>query len=107
AIALGAPPERVVVTGSMKTDALAGIPGARELGERLLGLGARERSWGAGGAHRGEHQVIAEVFARLRADHGDLVLLLAPRHPERVPEGERMLMERGLAAVGRGRLPAA
>jgi 3-deoxy-D-manno-octulosonic-acid transferase len=107
AIALGAPPERVVVTGSMKTDALAGIPGARELWERLLGLVARERIWVAGSTHRGEDQVIAEVFARLRADHGDLVLLLAPRHPERVPEVERLLADRGLPSVRRSRLPAA
>lgn len=107
AITLGAPPERVVVTGSMKTDALADIPGARELWERLLGLAPRERIWVAGSTHRGEDQVIAEVFARLRADHRDLVLLLAPRHPERVPEVERLLTERGLASVRRSRLPVA
>jgi 3-deoxy-D-manno-octulosonic-acid transferase len=107
AIALGAWPERVVVTGSLKTDAVAESPGARELWERLLGLGAGERVWIAGSTHRGEDAVMAEVFARLRADHGDLVLLLAPRHPERVPEVERMLMERGLASVRRSRLPSA
>jgi 3-deoxy-D-manno-octulosonic-acid transferase len=107
AIALGASPERVVVTGSLKTDAVAESPGARELWERLLGLGAGERIWVAGSTHRGEDEVMAEVFARLRADHGNLVLLLAPRHPERVPEVERMLMERGLASVRRSRLPSA
>jgi 3-deoxy-D-manno-octulosonic-acid transferase len=107
AIALGAPPERVVVTGSMKTDALVGIPGARELWERLLGVDGRERIWVAGSTHRGEEQVIAEVFARVRADHRDLVLLLAPRHPERVPEVERLLGDRGLPSARRSRLPAA
>jgi 3-deoxy-D-manno-octulosonic-acid transferase len=106
-IALGALPERVVVTGSLKTDAVAESPGARELWERLLGLGAGERVWVAGSTHRGEDDVMAEVFARLRADHRDLVLLLAPRHPERVPEVERMLMERGLPSVRRSRLPSA
>jgi 3-deoxy-D-manno-octulosonic-acid transferase len=107
AIALGAPPERVVVTGSLKTDAVVENPGVRELWERLLGLAAGERLWVAGSTHRGEDEVMAEVFARLRADHGDLVLLLAPRHPERVPEVERMLRERGLTSVRRSRLPAA
>jgi 3-deoxy-D-manno-octulosonic-acid transferase len=107
AIVLGAPPERVVVTGSMKTDALVDQPGARELWERLLGLAPGERIWVAGSTHRGEEQVVAEVLGRLRADHPDLVLLLAPRHPERVPEVERLLRERGLAAVRRSRLPTA
>ena len=59
-IALGAPPERVVVTGNLKTDL---------------------------------------------APH--LVLLLAPRHPERVPEVERLVSERGLKAVRRSDLPGA
>ena len=107
AIVLGAPPERVVVTGSMKTDALADQPGARELWERLLGLAPGERIWVAGSTHRGEEQVVAEVLGRLRTDHPDLVLLLAPRHPERVPEVERLLGERGLASVRRSRLPTA
>ncbi|HEU5188843.1 MAG TPA: 3-deoxy-D-manno-octulosonic acid transferase [Methylomirabilota bacterium] len=107
AIALGAPPERVVVTGSLKTDAVVDGPGARELWERLLGLGPRERIWVAGSTHRGEDEVMAEVFTRLRADYRDLVLLLAPRHPERVSEVERMLQERGLATVRRSRLPTA
>jgi 3-deoxy-D-manno-octulosonic-acid transferase len=107
AAALGAPPERVVVTGSMKTDAVADLPGVRELWERLLGLEAGERLWVAGSTHRGEDEIMADVFARLRKDHRDLVLLLAPRHPERVPEVERALRERGLASVRRSRLPTA
>ncbi len=107
AIVLGASPERVVVTGSLKTDAVTDRPGVRELWERLLGLEAGERLWVAGSTHRGEDEVMAEVFARLRKDHRDLVLLLAPRHPERVPEVERALRERGLVSVRRSRLPAA
>jgi 3-deoxy-D-manno-octulosonic-acid transferase len=79
----------------------------RELWERLLGLGPRERVWVAGSTHRGEDEVMADVFARLRADHRDLVLLLAPRHPERVPEIERMLEDRGIRTVRRSRLPTA
>ena len=107
AIALGAPPERVVVTGSLKTDAVTDAPGVRELWERLLGLGSRERVWVAGSTHRGEDEIMAEVFVRLRADYSGLVLLLVPRHPERVPEVERLLQDRGLASVRRSRLPTA
>ena len=91
AIALGAPPERVVVTGSMKTDAVADLPGVRRaLGAAARARGADERLWVAGSTHRGEDEIVLDVFARLRARrHRGLVLLLAPRHPERVPEVER------------------
>ena len=50
---------------------------------------------------------MAEVFVRLRGDYRSLVLLLVPRHPERVPEVERLLQDRGLASVRRSRLPTA
>ena len=106
-IALGASPERVVVTGSLKTDAEPESAGNRELWEKLLRLAPGERVWVAGSTHRGEEEIVAEVFGRLRTDYPDLALVLAPRHPERVPEVERILADRGLAAVRRSRLPTA
>jgi len=106
-IALGASPERVVVTGSLKTDAEPESAGNRELWEKLLRLAPVERVWVAGSTHRGEEEIVAEVFGRLRPDHPDLVLVLAPRHPERVTEVERLLAGRGLAAVRRSQLPTA
>jgi 3-deoxy-D-manno-octulosonic-acid transferase len=106
-IALGASPERVVVTGSLKTDAEPESAGNRELWEKLLRLARGERVWVAGSTHRGEEEIVAEVFGHLRTDYPDLVLVLAPRHPERVPEVERLLVNRGLSAVRRSQLPTA
>jgi len=96
-----------VVTGSLKTDAEPESAGNRELWEKLLRLAPGERVWVAGSTHRGEEEIVAEVFGRLRTDYPDLALVLAPRHPERVPEVERILADRGLAAVRRSRLPTA
>ncbi len=104
-IALGAPPERVVVTGSLKTDAEPEDPAARELWERLLGLAPGEEVWVAGSTHRGEDGIVLDVFQRLKPRRPALTLLLAPRHPERVPEVERLVRERGLASVRRSELP--
>jgi 3-deoxy-D-manno-octulosonic-acid transferase len=104
-IALGAPAERVVVTGSLKADQEPEDPGARDLWARLLGVAADERVWVAGSTHRGEEDIVAAVFHRLRTTIPRLVLLLAPRHPERVPEVERLLGARGLRAVRRSQLP--
>ena len=104
-IALGAPPERVVVTGNLKTDLAPADAGGESLWQRLLGLGENDLVWIAGSTHRGEDAAVLDAFARLRARFPQLVLLLAPRHPERVPEVERLVAERGLTSVRRSELP--
>jgi 3-deoxy-D-manno-octulosonic-acid transferase len=103
-IGLGAPRERVVVTGNLKTD-LRPEPAADAAGwRRRLGLDAAARLWIAGSTHRGEEAVVLDVFARARARCPQLALLLAPRHPERADEVEEIIRGRGLAAVRRSRL---
>jgi len=104
-IALGAPPERVVVTGSLKTDQEPEDPAARQLWERLLGLGPEEQVWIAGSTHRGEEETVLDAFGRLRSRFPALTLLLAPRHPERAGEVDRLIRERGLLPLRRSELP--
>lgn len=106
-IALGAPPERVVVTGNLKSDAIPNEPGAEQLWRRLMGLTGAEPVWIAGSTHRGEEELLLEAFVSLRRRHPLLVLVIAPRHPERVPEVERLIRGRGLTSVRRTALPSA
>jgi 3-deoxy-D-manno-octulosonic-acid transferase len=103
-IALGAPAERVVVTGNLKTD-LAPDPGPT-VWETLLGLAPDDLLWIAGSTHRGEEALVLDAFARLRRRFPALRLLLAPRHPERVQEVEQLVAERGLAPLRRSALPS-
>lgn len=105
-IALGAPPGRVVVTGNLKTDLTPAEAGGEAVWQQLLGLATNEPVWIAGSTHRGEETVVLDAYARLRRRYPDLVLLLAPRHPERVPEVERLAADRQLATVRRSELPA-
>jgi 3-deoxy-D-manno-octulosonic-acid transferase len=105
-IALGAAPERVVVTGNLKAEPLADPAGAVDLWRRLLGLAADQPVWIAGSTHRGEEDAVLAAHGRARREHPDLVLVLAPRHPERVGEVVALLKARGLAAVRRSELPA-
>ena len=104
-IALGAPPERVFVTGNIKNDAPADESDASTIWQRLLDLPAATPVWIAGSTHRGEEHLVLEVQARLHARYPDLVLILAPRHPERVEEVVHLVRRRGLAAVRRSQLP--
>ena len=103
-IALGAVPERVVVTGNLKHDPLPDPAGAADLWHRLLGLGAGQPVWIAGSTHRGEDEVVLEAHRQARTTHADLVLVLAPRHPERVGEVMKLVAARGLTAVRRSEL---
>jgi 3-deoxy-D-manno-octulosonic-acid transferase len=104
-IALGADAERVVVTGNLKTEAAGDPAGVADLWRRLLGLDAGTLLWIAGSTHRGEEDVVLEAHARLRRDVPGLLLAIAPRHPERVPELIRRIDARGWPAVRRSQMP--
>jgi len=105
-IALGAPPERVVVTGNLKHEPVADPVGAVDIWRRLLALSPGQPVWIAGSTHRGEEDAVVDAHSRARQDRPDLALVLAPRHPERVGEVMALLKSRGLAAVRRSDLPA-
>ena len=84
-ISLGAPPERVLVTGNLKMEAPSGDAGATELWRRLLHLGQAPVVV-AGSTHRGEEALVLDAFEALRPKAEGLHLVLAPRHPERLDE---------------------
>jgi 3-deoxy-D-manno-octulosonic-acid transferase len=104
-ISLGAPPERVLVTGNLKMEAPSGDAGASELWRRLLHLGQAPVVV-AGSTHRGEEVLVLDAFEALRPKADGLRLVLAPRHPERLDEVESLAQSRGLAVVRRSRVSA-
>lgn len=81
-IALGADPRWVQVAGSLKFDGEdEGLPEDVRRLAAALDAGGR-RLIVAGSTHEGEEEALLEAYRRLTA-HTGLVLLLAPRHPER------------------------
>jgi 3-deoxy-D-manno-octulosonic-acid transferase len=99
ALLLGAPPERVHVTGNTKFDALAvSVPVGEDASLRqALALGA-ERLWVCGSTHEGEESGLLRTFSSLRMEHGDLRLLIAPRYIERAQRVLGMARSMGLRA---------
>ncbi len=91
-LGLGVDPARVTVTGSLKhaPDATAAGPPAdlSRFGPGPVAV--------AGSTHRGEEEVLLDVLPGLRRRFPGLLLVLAPRHPERFAEVERLLRQRGL-----------
>jgi 3-deoxy-D-manno-octulosonic-acid transferase len=100
ALLLGAPRERVHVTGNTKFDALAvSVPQSEDAALRdALKLGA-ERLWVCGSTHEGEEGPLLGVYRELRRNAPDLRLLLAPRYIERA--GRVLALARSLGVGAR------
>ena len=84
---LGAADEAVTVTGSLKfaLDRSA-LRQANEQERLQFGPGAFDRPvWLAASTHPGEEAPVLEAFAQLKAEQPNALLMLAPRHPDRVP----------------------
>jgi 3-deoxy-D-manno-octulosonic-acid transferase len=78
---IGAAPGRVLVTGNLKFDQK--IPVSQKA---PISIAPGRKVITAGSTHRGEESILLETYIRLRKDFPDLVLIIAPRHPERFDE---------------------
>jgi 3-deoxy-D-manno-octulosonic-acid transferase len=92
----------------MKADAaVADAAGAVDLWRRLLALGPGQRVWIAGSTHPGEEELVLEAHRAALAESPELVLVIAPRHPERTGEVRALLARQGWASIRRSELPVA
>ena len=80
---VGAPDERVCVVGNLKYDLR--VPDGLDVQARLrrAAWGSARLVWIAASTHEDEEALVLDVHARLRETFPDLLLLWAPRHPER------------------------
>jgi 3-deoxy-D-manno-octulosonic-acid transferase len=87
---IGADPEKVMVTGNLKFDQklspIASAPVSIAAGTKVIT---------AGSTHRGEESALLDVFKLLRRKYPDLLLIIAPRHPERFDEVEGLINKAG------------
>ncbi|KAE9647692.1 3-deoxy-D-manno-octulosonic acid transferase [Pseudomonas sp. PB103] len=99
---LGARPETVEVTGSIKFD-LAIDPALLQRAAESRGQWqALERPvWIAASTHEGEDEVVLDAHRRLLANHPDALLILVPRHPERFNSVFELCQREGFATVRR------
>jgi 3-deoxy-D-manno-octulosonic-acid transferase len=97
-IVMGANPVHVFVNGNCKFDqaALAIAPAYAEEMRKLLELKESDRVFVAGSTHEGEEDAVVQAFLAMREKHPDLILILVPRHIDRVPRVEKILVQNGL-----------
>lgn len=105
-IRLGADPKRIWITGNLKLDSDKAGRGQERIGHRDLLPQGREprRILVAGSTHRGEEEVLLDAFLSLKSKFPDLVMVLAPRHPQRFAEVERLLRKRQVGYGKRSRM---
>ena len=107
---LGADPVRITVTGSLKFDSLdAHAPVPNRGAERVLRffrLSPERPVIVAGSTLKGEEEAVIRAFNRLRASGAaGALLILAPRHPERFADVDRLCRQEGLTTLRRSDLP--
>lgn len=89
---LGVDPQKIRVTGNLKYD--LGFSTATSQGKESEKL---EAVVVMGSTREGEETQLLPVLERLRAQYPQLRVIWAPRHLERVPELEALLVSRGLS----------
>jgi len=100
---LGAPRDRVIITGNAKYDLAAAQPSGHQATcyRAALQLPATAPVWVAGSTHSGEEAQLIGVYRTLKEKIPGLIWIVAPRHLKRLPEIEALFRTQG---VGVGRL---
>ncbi|MCX4221455.1 lipid IV(A) 3-deoxy-D-manno-octulosonic acid transferase [Pseudomonas sp. MCal1] len=99
---LGARPETVEVTGSIKFDLTIDPQLLQRAAELRSQWQAQERPvWIAASTHEGEDEVVLNAHRRLLTNHPDALLILVPRHPERFNSVFELCQREGFATVRR------
>jgi len=101
-ITIGAPAEKVIVTGSLKYDTAQTedkVDGADALAAQL-NIGD-ERLWVVGATGPGEEKIILDVFKNLtdQQQFNNLRLVIVPRKPERFDEVAQLIEQAGFSLI--------
>jgi 3-deoxy-D-manno-octulosonic-acid transferase len=104
--AAGVPPERLLVTESVKYDGVQTDRNHERVGlmRRLLGIGAHDRVWVCGSTQAPEEEIALDIYKRLRDEVSRLRLVIVPRQPERFEEVAGLLRRSGVSFVRRSSL---
>jgi 3-deoxy-D-manno-octulosonic-acid transferase len=108
-LTLGADPESVTVTGSIKFELNTGAS-LRESAEVLrLAWGQDRPLWLAASTHQGEEEAVLAALAQLKRHKrfANMLLVLVPRHPERFAAVARLCRKNGFRIALRSETPGA
>lgn len=97
-IRLKVPSDKIHVTGSMKFDYSDFKKDDADF-KLKLGLRREEKLFVAGSTHAGEEDILTDVYKKISLEFPDLRLLIAPRHPERTRDVEKIIIKYGFSPL--------
>lgn len=107
---IGVKPDKIRVTGNLKFDQRPEpvLPANRVSMKRALAVSENSKVFLAGSTHPGEEKILLASFKHLKAEFPELVMIIAPRNPERADEICGLAMGSGLTAakMGQKKTPA-
>ena len=97
-IEIGAAAETTKVVGNIKFDQTSPSFNQNEGNEmgQSLGLQGNETILIAGSTHSGEEEILLSLFKELQLTHSNLVMILAPRHLDRLDDVAGILKKEGI-----------
>jgi 3-deoxy-D-manno-octulosonic-acid transferase len=103
---LGVKSEKIKVMGNLKFDRMITQISAvdKNVLKKKLSISDDLRVLVGGSSRSGEEEILVRVFKRLKKDYRDLLLLLAPRHLDRVKKIEKIFFGQELDFVRRSEL---
>ena len=100
-VRLGARPDQVVALGNLKFDIAVPEQLPAFVDDFHARVPATRPVWIAASTHEGEEAAVIELHRRLSRQFPNLLLLWAPRHPERFPKVEAQAREQGWVVATR------
>jgi 3-deoxy-D-manno-octulosonic-acid transferase len=101
-ISLGTAPNRVSISGNLKQTAVSNDRALSGDSDKKKPTGIS--IWVVGSSHRGEEEIVCTAFKLLKQRSWELRMVLAPRHPQRFPEVEKLLAASGLSFEKKSRI---
>jgi 3-deoxy-D-manno-octulosonic-acid transferase len=100
-VELGLPVDRLYVSGNLKFDAPIIEPSSDVINNLKHKLFLNRQIIMAASTHIGEDELILKSFTDLKKIYPELVLIIAPRHPERAQEISKLVKQYGFSFVRR------
>jgi len=96
---IGAPPDKVFVTGNIKFDQPLDRPSKEEIRQLRTSMRIKQGAnvFLAGSTHHGEEDILLHTFRELKKSFPELVMVLAPRDPARAKGAKRLFQQAELA----------
>jgi 3-deoxy-D-manno-octulosonic-acid transferase len=96
---LGVPKKKIEINGNAKYDLLLrqAVPALREKNEKLYNIKGNEPVLVAGSTRGSEHEIIVNVYEKILQTLPETLLIIAPRHVEKIQHIISMVKAKGLS----------